>query len=267
MPPVEYFLLYLAMGAAAGVLAGLLGVGGGLIVVPALTFTLQAQGVAPGMSIRLALGTSLASIIFTSISSALAHDRRGAVAWRVVASFAPGVVGGTLAGSLLASRLSPVFLRLFFSAFLMLVCLQLFFGLKPGARRRLPGRVAQASAGSVIGAVSSLVGIGGGILTVPYLLWHDVEVRRAIGTSAAVGFPIAAAGAAGYLAGGLGAAGLPGSSLGYIYLPALAAVAAASTAAAPLGAALAHRLPAGVLRRVLSVALVAVAIRMAAGAL
>ncbi|MHB0914560.1 MAG: sulfite exporter TauE/SafE family protein [Thermoleophilia bacterium] len=265
MPACEYILLYIAIGATAGVLAGLLGVGGGLVIVPALAFTLEAQGVDPALALKLALGTSLATIIFTSVSSAAAHSRRGAVDWRTVMAFSPGVVSGTLLGSFAASRAASGFLTIFFAAFLIIVCLELLFWVTPRPSRELPGRPALAVAGAGIGGISSLVGIGGGIMTVPYLLWHNVRIHRAIGTSAAVGFPIAAAGAAGYLLSGWANSGLPDHSAGFIYLPALAGIAVASTFFAPLGAILAHRLPVALLKRVIAVVLLLVAARMAAG--
>lgn len=267
MPAPEYILIYLAIGVTAGVLAGLLGVGGGLVIVPALTFTLEAQGVSPALAVKLALGTSLATIIFTSVSSARAHSRRGAVDWRVALSMSPGIVTGTLLGSLAASRAASGFLTVFFALFLAGVCLQLFFSVAPRASRELPGKPMLAAAGGAIGGFSSLVGIGGGIMTVPYLLWHNVRIHRAIGTSAAVGFPIAIAGATGYLASGWASAGLPEHSAGFIYLPALAGIAVASTAAAPLGATLAHHLPIAALKRVIAAMLLLVALRMFIGVL
>lgn len=267
MPASEYILIYLAIGLTAGVLAGLLGVGGGLVIVPALTFTLEAQGVSPSLAVKLALGTSLATIIFTSVSSASAHQRRRAVDWGVALSLSPGIIAGTLLGSLGAARVAGGFLTIFFALFLTGVCLQLFFSAAPRATRVLPGKPMLAAAGAVIGAVSSLVGIGGGIMTVPYLLWHDLRIQRAIGTSAAVGFPIAVAGATGYLVSGWASADLPEHSAGFIYLPALAGIAVASTAAAPLGAALAHRLPVAALKRVIAAVLLLVALRMLFGEL
>lgn len=242
------WLLYLALGAFAGVLAGLLGVGGGLIIVPILTFIFTYQGMPPEHILHLALGTSLASIMFTSVSSLRAHHKRGAVDWSVVRRITPGIMIGTFMGSWVAAQLSTRFLKAFFVVFLYYVATQMLLDIKPKPHRQLPGSAAMFGVGGAIGAVSSLVGIGGGSMSVPFLTWCNVVMHTAVGTSAAIGFPIALAGAAGYLINGLGA-NLPKLTLGFIYLPALVGVAAASIFTAPLGARLAHSLPVGRLKK------------------
>ena len=259
---MEFWLLYLATGIFAGFLAGLLGVGGGLVIVPVLAFIFAAQGFPVAQVMHLALGTSLASIMFTSISSLRTHHAHGAVNWRVVRDIAPGIVAGTLGGTVVAAQLSTTFLKVFFVVFLYYVATQMILNIKPKPSRELPGKVGMFGAGSVIGAVSSLVGIGGGTLSVPFMTWCNVRLHQAIGTSAAIGFPIAAAGAAGYVANGWALGTLPAYSLGFVYLPALAGLVAASVLIAPFGARLAHRLPVARLKKFFALLLYALGTRM-----
>ena len=254
---------YGGLGLVVGFVAGLLGVGGGLIIVPVLIFLLHAQELAAGMEPQLALGTSLASILFTSLSSVRAHHRHGAVVWPLLWRIAPGIVLGTLAGAVLAAQMPAMLLKLFFTAFLFYAAIQMWLDFKPAPHRGLPGQAAMTLAGGVIGAVSSWVGIGGGTLSVPFMLWHNVPLHRAIATSAAIGFPIAVAGAAGYVLGGWGVSGLPAGSFGFVYLPALLGIVLGSVLTAPLGARTAHRLPARPLKRVFALLLMVLALRMA----
>ena len=256
------FAAYGGLGLVVGFLAGLLGVGGGLIIVPVLIMLLHAHGLAAGMEPQLALGTSLASILFTSLSSVRAHHRHGAVEWTLVSRIAPGIVVGTLAGAMLAAQMSASVLKVFFVVFLFYAATQMWLDFKPAPHRSLPGRSGTTLAGGVIGAVSSWVGIGGGTLSVPFMLWHNVPLHRAIATSAAIGFPIALAGAAGYVLGGWHAGGLPSGSLGFVYLPALAGIVLGSVLTAPLGARTAHRLPVRPLKRVFALLLFTLALRM-----
>ena len=258
---MEFLAGYVLLGLAAGFVAGLLGVGGGLIIVPVLAWLLEAQGLTQN-AIHYALGTSLASILFTSISSLRAHHARGAVEWSTVRRITPGILFGTFVGAALAARLSPLPLKIFFVLFLFYAAIQMWWNFKPTAHRQLPGMGGMFGAGSVIGAVSSWVGIGGGTLSVPFQLWCNVPLHRAIGTSAAIGLPIAAAGAAGYALNGPAGTTLPGS-LGYIHLSALACIALGSVATAPLGARAAHALPVGRLKRIFALFLFTLAIRMA----
>ena len=246
----------------AGVLAGLLGVGGGLVIVPMLVMALTRQGVAPEVIMHLALGTSLASIMFTSVSSFLAHHRRGAVLWPVVRRIAGGILLGTFLGATIAAWLSSRTLKLIFVLFLYYMGYQLLANRQPKPSRTLPGWVGMSMAGLVIGGVSAFVGIGGGSLSVPFMIWCNVPVHTAIGTSAAIGFPIALAGSLGYLVNGLQATQLPPWSLGYIYLPALLGVVTCSVLTAPLGARLAHRLPVPRLKRVFAALLLVMGTKM-----
>jgi len=258
---MSVWLLYLALGAFAGVLAGLLGVGGGLVIVPLLTFIFTAQGLPAEHILHLALGTSLASIMFTSVSSLRAHHLRGAVIWPVVRRITPGIMIGTFSGSWVAAQLSTGFLKTFFVIFLYYVALQMLLNIKPKPHRQLPGSAAMTAVGGVIGGVSSLVGIGGGSMSVPFLIWCNVAMHTAVGTSAAIGFPIALAGAVGYLVNGL-AAQLPSHTVGFIYLPALLGVAGASILTAPLGARLAHSLPIDKLKKVFALLLLVMGTKM-----
>jgi uncharacterized membrane protein YfcA len=255
------WLMYVSLGAFAGILAGLLGVGGGLIIVPVLTFIYTAQHLPDAHILHLALGTSLASIMFTSISSLRAHHQRGAVDWMVVRRISLGIMVGTFGGSWVAAQLSTRFLKAFFIVFLYYVATQMLLNIKPKPHRQLPGLTAMFCVGSVIGGVSSLVGIGGGSLSVPFLTWCNVAIHRAIGTSAAIGFPIAVAGAVGYVVNGLSAQ-LPQYCLGFVYLPALVGIATTSIITAPIGAKLAHSLPVDKLKKIFALLLIVMGTKM-----
>ncbi|MGE4552138.1 MAG: sulfite exporter TauE/SafE family protein [Desulfovibrionaceae bacterium] len=256
------FLLYIVLGAVAGILAGLLGIGGGLVIVPMLVVTFGVQGIQTPYLMQVALATSLASIIFTSTSSMLAHHRRGAVLWPVFKAIAPGILIGAYLGSLLVSVVPSDGLKAVFVIFVYYAAVQMFRNKKPKPTRHLPGFVGMTGAGGVIGAFSSLVGIGGGTLCVPFLVWCNVVVHQAIGTAAAVGLPIALAATLGNITHGLGVAGRPEYCLGFVYIPALVGIVVMSVFTAPLGAKLAHSLPVGKLKRVFACLLVAVATKM-----
>jgi uncharacterized membrane protein YfcA len=255
-------LTYLVTGAVAGLIAGLLGVGGGLVIVPALALLFARHGVAETHLMHLAVGTSLASIVPTALSSLLAHDRRGSVDWPVVRGLLPGILAGAMAGAWLARQLSSPGLALCFGSFEILVAVQLWLGLKPTAHRQLPGRWGLALAGGVIGSISALLGIGGGTLTTPFLLWYGIDIRHAVGTSASVGLPVALAGAAGFAWSGWGVDAGRDWVSGFIYWPAVAGLLLASVPMAPLGARLAHALPRTILVRGFALFLLAVGLKM-----
>jgi hypothetical protein len=259
---VTDLLVYLVLGGVAGTLAGLLGVGGGLVIVPALLWVFRANGLDEAVVAHLAVGTSLGTIIPTSLSSIRAHHRRGAVLWPVVGRLAPGIVVGAWLGAAIADRLATPWLQRVVGAFALIVAAQLLRGERPAAHRGLPGPAGLAAVGTGIGTLSGLVGIGGGSLTVPFLTWCGVDIRRAVATSAACGFPIAVAGAIGFGVAGWHVPGLPPGSTGFLYWPALAGVAAASVLTAPLGARLAHSLPVAVLRRVFAAVLAVVGAKL-----
>jgi len=258
---MEWWPGYLLLGAFIGFFAGLLGLGGGMIMVPLLVFLFDAQHFAARYILHMALGTAMATIVFTSISSSHAHHRHGAVNWQIVRDISPGILVGTLLGSLLSGWVSIKVLAVFFTAFVYYAATQMILGLKPKATRQLPGRSGMFVAGGIIGGVSSLVAAGGAVLSIPFMTRHNVKLHQAIGTSSAIGFPIAVGGTLGYIAAGM-AAPMPPYSLGFVYLPALAGVAIASILTAPLGAKMAHRLPIPILRRIFAVILYILASKM-----
>jgi uncharacterized membrane protein YfcA len=257
-----WWLAYPLLGLVVGFLAGLLGIGGGSIIVPMLVTFFLAQGFPHEQVLHMALGTSMATILFTSVSSLRAHHSRGAVNWEIVRQITPGILVGTFFGAFIASRLNTVPLAVFFACFLCFAASQMLYNAKPKPSRELPGRTGMSATGFIIGLISALIAIGGGVLSVPFMTWCNVEARRAIGTSAAIGFPIALAGTIGYLVNGLAEGGMPPHTLGYIYLPALLLTGAVSVLAAPLGAACAHRMPVATLRKIFAVLLILLAIKM-----
>ena len=261
----SWVFAYVAIGLFTGFAAGLFGIGGGTILVPLLTMLFEAQQFPADHVLHLALGTSMASIVFTAISSARAHDKHDAVLWAVVMRIVPGILLGTVLGTLVAARVSSRALAVFFAFFVLYVALQMFVSFKPKPARELPASGGMIAAGALIGGLSSLVAIGGGTLTVPFLTWCNVRVHNAIGTSAAVGVPISLGGTIGYIWNGMHASGLPAASFGFIYLPALLFVMSASIATAPLGARLAHRMPVDRLRRMFAILLVLLAAKMLHG--
>jgi len=257
-----WWLAYLALGLFVGFVAGLLGIGGGTVMVPILTMMFAAQGFAGEHVLHLALGTSMATIIFTAMSSLRTHHQHGAVIWPVVRNITPGILLGTALGTVVASWISTRALAIFFTVFVSLIAVQMLLNAKPAPSRALPGALGTAGVGVGIGLVSALVAIGGGALTVPFLSWCNVRIQTAIGTSAAVGLPIALGGTVGYVFNGLAASGLPAYSLGFVYLPAVLFVMLASVSTAPLGARLAHRLPVATLKRIFAAVLIALSLKM-----
>jgi uncharacterized membrane protein YfcA len=253
----------LLLGCGTGFLAGLLGIGGGMLMVPFLTYLLGARGVPPELAVKMAIATSMATILFTSLSSVRAHHRRGAVRWDLVRALAPGIVlGGLAAGAGVFALVKGQVLALFFAIFVGYSATQMLIDRKAQAQRDLPGPLGLAGAGGLIGFLSGLVGAGGGFVTVPYLSRRQVLMHQAVATSAALGFPIALANTAGSVVGGWSLPpALPGA-VGYLYLPALAVIAAASVLLAPLGARAAHALPVKQLKRVFAVMLYALAAYM-----
>lgn len=258
-------LPFALLGAVAGTVAGLLGVGGGILVVPGLAFLLAGGEVPADRLMQVAVGTSLANIVVTSLSSIQAHHRRGAVRWPVLARLTPGIVIGALLGAVIADVLPSRTLAIVFGVFLLIVAARLGFGGQPAPHRQLPGTAGLAAAGTGIGTLSSLLGIGGGTMTVPLLAWCNVALREAVATSAACGLPIAIAGAAGFALAGLDTPGMPALATGYIYWPAFLAVAPLSIAFAPVGAWLAHTIPVAVLRRGFALFVLIVGVRMLVG--
>ncbi|WP_407692537.1 sulfite exporter TauE/SafE family protein [Ramlibacter aquaticus] len=252
MPIDPSLLLELALlGMTTGFLAGLLGIGGGMLMVPFITFFLSHRDVAPDLAVKMAIATSMATIIFTSVSSVRAHHRRGAVRWDIALALAPGIVLGSMLGSLgVFKLLKGAWLAVFFSLFVGFSATQMFLNRKPTPNRQMPGTAGKLAAGGAIGFLSGLVGAGGAFISVPFMTWCNVPMLNAVGTSAALGFPIAAANVTGYIIAGQSLQGLPAGSFGYIWLPALAVIAIGSVVTAPLGARAAHALPVARLKRI-----------------
>ncbi|MGJ7611397.1 MULTISPECIES: sulfite exporter TauE/SafE family protein [unclassified Variovorax] len=240
-----------ALGLGTGFLAGLLGIGGGMLMVPFITIIMGQRSVPADLAVKMAIATSMATIIFTSVSSVRAHHKRGAVRWDIVKRLSPGIVIGSLVGSLgVFALLKGTALAIFFALFVGFSATQMFLDKKPKPTRQMPGTGGQLAAGGVIGFISGLVGAGGGFISVPFMAWRNVAIHNAVATSAALGFPIAVANVLGYVIAGHSVAGLPAGSFGYIWLPALAVIAACSVFTAPLGAKAAHSLPVKKLKRV-----------------
>ena len=257
-----WLLSYVALGLASGFIAGLFGVGGGLTIVPILLLLFQAQGFPVDQVMHLALGTAMATIVVTSISSMRAHHQHSAVRWDIFKGLAPGLVVGTLIGSLFASRVPTDPLAVAFTVIVYWASLQMLLDFKPKPTRQLPGTAGLLGVGGLIGGVSSLVAAGGGFLSVPFMVLCNISIRQAVGTSAALGFPIAAAGVVGYIVGGWNVADLPGPHLGFIYLPAFAGVVLATIFMAPVGARVANRLPVKQLKRAFGLMLALLATKM-----
>lgn len=257
----EALLVYLITGAVAGLLAGLFGIGGGMIIVPALAWLLPRHG-HNDQVMQVAVGTSLACIAVTAISSSWAHHRQQGVLWPVFKQLVPGLVIGALIGAVLADMLPSLTLRRIVGLAALLVAVKMLLNLKPPATHQLPGTPGMYTAGSIIGSISSLIGIGGGSLTVPFLNWCNVPMKTSVGTSAACGVPIAWAGVLGFIVVGWDSSNLAEARLGHVYLPAFAGLITASVLCAPVGAKLAHSLPTVLLKRLFAILLAIIGINM-----
>ncbi len=241
------------LGCTTGVLSGLLGIGGGMMMVPFISILLDHKGYPPQYAVKIAVATSLATICFTSLSSVRAHHRRGAVRWPIVLLLAPGILAGSLAGSQIAVALPGKTLNWLFAAFLAFSATQMFSARKPEPTRTLPGPAGGFAMGSLIGVVSSMVGAGGAFISVPFMTWCNVKIHDAVGTSSALGFPIALFGTLGYVWAGQDMPQMPPGAVGYLYLPGLVVISMCSMSTAPLGAHLAHRMDITPLKRVFAV--------------
>jgi len=255
-------LLYFGTGAFVGFLAGLLGIGGGMTLVPLLAAMFTAQQLAPDHVVHIALGTGMASIVFTSSASVHAHHRLGGVDWSLVRRLGPGMVIGTLLATALSGWVSQRALALAFAVIVYAGATQLLLGRKPSAARTVPGTGALAAIGLAFGVVCGLVSAGGAFLTVPFMLFCGIPMTTAIGTGAALGLPVAFVGTLGYIFSGWQVPGLPPYALGFVYIPALLGIVAGSVLTAPIGARTAHRLPVALLRRIFACLLYALATKM-----
>lgn len=259
---MEWYAAYLLLGAFVGFFAGLFGIGGGLVLVPVLSLLFEAQHLGDAHNLYLSLGTSMAAIVYTAASSAYTHYQLGAVNTHIVRSMTPGLLSGALLGAWFAGNISQPYLAVFFALFVYFAALQMLLGFKPEAARELPGNAVLTLVGGGIGAISSLVSIGGGTLSVPFMLWHNIPFKQAIGTSAALGFPIALGGSMGYAATGLAGHTLPTGTMGFVYLPALFMIILGSAFSTPLGAKATHKLPLLPLRRGFAILLLILATKM-----
>jgi uncharacterized membrane protein YfcA len=260
--------LYPLIGAASGILAGLFGIGGGLLIVPALVavFALAGSAVPDALAVHVAIGTSLAVIVVTSVSSIAAHHRRDSVAWPAVWRLVPGILAGGFIGARIADALARNPLQAIFGVLAILLALWMAFGRPPPPEGRRVGPLIWFPVGVVVGTISALVGIGGGVMTVSWLTWQGTPIHRAVGTGAACTLPVALAGAAGFMLTGADVPDLPSGSVGYVYFPAAIGISLASALTAPLGARLAHALPVKQLRRAFAILLAVVGLRMVIGA-
>ncbi|MBL4772199.1 MAG: sulfite exporter TauE/SafE family protein [Alcanivoracaceae bacterium] len=259
---IQWILIFLLVGSVVGIMAGLLGIGGGGIMVPVLTTIFLYNGIPVEKVVQLALGTSMASIIMTSISSLRSHHARHGVIWKIVKKMSKGIIIGTFLATYIVAQANSFTLALFFSIFMAYVSIQMIINKKPKPERQLRGNVGLFIAGSGIGAISAMVSIGGGSLTVPYLTWHNIEIKKAIGTSAAIGLPISIAGTLGYLINGWTSSITDNYTFGFIYLPAVIFISLASVLTAPYGVKLVHKLPVSVIKKIFAVLLIILSIKM-----
>lgn len=261
---ISTVVMLLSLGVFGGFMAGLLGVGGGMILVPFLTMIFTAQHlVAPELTVHAAVATAMATIIFTSLSSMRAHHKKGAVLWPVVVKLVPGIIlGGLLSGGILFAIINIAWLSLIFAIFVGYSGYSMLRDKKPKPSRLLPNWPGMTVAGTLIGAVSGLVGAGGGFLSVPFMVWSNVSVRNAVATSAALGFPIAIGNSIGYISSGIKEVGIQGGMLGYIYWPGLFVLITVSMLFAPVGAKYAHTLPIHKLKRIFALLLFAISAYM-----
>jgi uncharacterized membrane protein YfcA len=262
MPEIQWILSYISLGAVVGFFAGLLGIGGGGIIVPILTTLFLVQNFPLEHIVHLALASSMATIIFTSISSIRSHHQHKAIIWPIVFNITPGIALGTFIAAYFTAYLSTQLLAILFSALMALIALQMFFNKKPNPQRNIPNMLGLNVVGTMIGVISALAAIGGGSLSVPFMTWCNVSIKKAIATSSAIGFPIAVSGTLGYIFGGIHANNLPAQSIGYIYLPAVIGIAAVSVLTAPLGVKTAHRLPVPMLKKLFGLLLLGLSIKM-----
>jgi uncharacterized membrane protein YfcA len=259
---VEWWLGYVAIGAAVGFFAGMLGIGGGAIMVPLLVILFDAQGLPKSHILHLAVGTGMATILFTSVASVRAHASRGAIRWDIARNITPGILVGGLVGSWIASFIPPLVFAALFTAVIYIAATNLLIDRKPKPSREAPGFAGMSVFGFVVSAASAFAAIGGAFLTVPFMLWCNVPMLPAIGTAAVIGFPIALSGTVGFIATGLRETGLPPYTVGFVYLPALAGIVVTSMLMAPVGAAAAHRLPTVWLKRIFAVLFYVMATKM-----
>jgi uncharacterized membrane protein YfcA len=265
MPPdVAAGLTFAGLGLFVGFFSGLLGIGGGAMTVPILGLVFVASGFEPAHVMPMAIGSSLAAIVPATASGTRTHHHHGAVRWDLVRGLAPGIVLAGLAAGTVARVIPTTVLKGFFFAFVVYITWQIVFGMKPGGTRPVPGRAGLFGAGLLVGGFSGLAGVGGAMISMPFMMSWGIPFKTAIGTGSAISFVVAAAGVAGFIAAGWNLAGLPALTLGYVYLPAFLGISVTSVFAAPLGAKLAHRLPVATLRKLFAVFILLLAAKLIA---
>jgi uncharacterized membrane protein YfcA len=262
-PDLVAWITYAALGVFVGFFSGLLGIGGGSMIVPVLGLTFVAFGFSPEQVLHLSLGTSLAAMIVSTASSTWAHHRLGAVRWEIVKGLAPGIAIAGLASGVIARALPLTFLKVFFLCFMGYVAYQIIFGLKPKPGHAMPGALGTAAVGLAIGGLSALAGVGGAMLSVPFMMYCNVSFHHAIATSAAISFVVSCAGAVGFIGAGFGEPGLPPAAIGYVYVPAFIGISLTSIFLAPVGARLAHRMPVANLKKMFALFLLVLAAKLA----
>jgi uncharacterized membrane protein YfcA len=262
-PDLLIWITYAALGVFVGFFSGLLGIGGGSMIVPVLGLTFVAFGFSPDQVLHLSLGTSLAAMIIATASSTRAHHRLGAVRWDIVKRLAPGIAIAGLASGVVARALPVTFLKVFFLCFMGYVAYQIIFGLKPRPGHAMPGAAGTTLVGFAIGGLSALAGVGGAMLSVPFMMYCNVQIHGAIATSAAISFVVSVAGALGFIGAGFGEPGLPPGSIGYVYVPAFVGISLTSIFLAPVGARVAHRMPVAGLKKVFVLFLLLLAAKLA----
>ena len=241
MLDIQTIIYFLALGSFVGIISGLFGIGGGGVIVPVLTAIFLANGIPETNVVHIALGTSMSIIMITSISSIRAQQKKKAIVWDVVKNMAPGIIIGTFLATFIASKLDSFYLSVLFAIFMFLTSIQMMIGKKPKKDTKVFSNKTHFFSGGFIGAVSSLVSIGGGILSVPYLLAQNIDIKKAIATSSAIGFPIAASGTLGYIINGWTNTSMDTYTLGFVNLTAFICVAVASFLTAPIGVMLVHK--------------------------
>lgn len=262
MPDIEWILLYIALGTLVGFMVGLLGLGGGGMLVPLLASIFSYQGISIDNTVHLALGTSLACMIISSVASIHAHNSRGAVVWQMVGGMAPGIILGAFLSTQIAANVSSTYIAIFFALFMAVVAGQMFLNWQPKPDSKPATFRGLIAAGIGIGSVSVLAAVGGGFLVVAYLGYKNVSIKSAIGTSAAIGFFIATTGTVGYMISGWPITSSNPYTIGFIDIPAFLIIAITSAIAASYGARCSHSLPKAHLKKIFAVISLILSIKM-----
>ncbi|WP_298768410.1 sulfite exporter TauE/SafE family protein [uncultured Shewanella sp.] len=261
-PIIQVVSICLLFGALIGFLAGLLGIGGGLIAVPALLSILPLVGFSHGFLPHVAIATSLAAIILTGLSSAISHQKRDNIPWFLFKPMLPGFVMGSLCAGFISEKISAGALQQIFAVFVLLMAVKMAFPFKAESQRKLPHFLVLLMTAIVISIIAALLGIGGSVLLVPFLTFFGIQMRYAIGFSAASGLLIASFGSVGYVLAGWDVHGLPQFTLGYIYIPALLGIVSTSVLIAPLGAKAASTWRTDILKRLFALLLVIIGLKL-----